>query len=88
MKIRKTPLFYVVLLISVICVPFGIYGLILSGWAGLVGLLAFICTFASVVALVLEQLLLRFLQPGLLGVIFLDMALLAGVVAVIFPILA
>ena len=87
MKIRKTPLFYLVLLSCLLGVPGGIYGLTLTGGASLLGAVIFSFVFFAIVALVLEQLMVALLQPNIYGVLLIDLGFAIGVAAAISPFL-
>lgn len=86
MKIRKTPLFYLVLLSCLVGIPVGIYGLTLTGCESLIGLIILVLVLFTVVALAVEQLLIKLLQPGIYGILLIEAGLLAGAVAVVSPV--
>ncbi|WP_224995289.1 hypothetical protein [Cesiribacter sp. SM1] len=81
MKIRKTPLFYISLIILIVGLPVGIYGLTLPGWDALLGVFALLQVVGSWVLFVLEQLLLRLLKPRANALLLADTGVLLATVA-------
>jgi hypothetical protein len=83
MKSRKTPLFYISIVILIVGLPVGIYGLTLPGWDALLGVFALILVFGSWILFALEQLLIKLFKPDAYGLLVIDTGLLVMTVATI-----
>lgn len=87
MNLRKTPLFWLVLLIVLMGTPYGFYALTLPGGESLVGAVLLMFVFASVTVLALEQVLVSLFEPKIWGVLTIDVLMAGAAFGVVSPFL-